>query len=312
MRSGRTGSDPMGAFDIPGVEGKHGYAARESVVLKKRVLLPLATILLAPVLFVLLKTPTHQGPWKPEYRLMASSIQKQDIVTIDNFRRARYGPDGTPREVQWERRSVDLSELESVWYGISIFREPALAHTFLSFDFGDGDPVVVSVEARQRPDQAYGPVKGLLNAFHLIYVMADERDVIVVRTHLRGERVLFQPLTIDPATRQELFQELLARANSLQREPEFYNTLTSNCTNSLLRDVEFPVWRRYLDPRVLMAGLSDRVAYEFDVIDTRYALARLREVARLDPETFSIDDPAMSLQIRNVYFARLEQSVKHR
>lgn len=257
--------------------------------------------------YYLFTSPTNSGPWKALFEKLASAEIAGDEVSITNFRRARYNAAGEPENIRWEERRVNLSALKDVWYGISVFGEPGLAHTFLSFDFGDGDPVVISVEARQRPGQEYGVVTGLLNGFHLAYVIADERDIIALRTHLRREEVFFQPLSLDRERAVALFLSMLERANSLVDQPEFYNTLTSNCTNSLLRDTEFPAWRRYLDWRILLPGYSDRVAYDFGVLDQRYSVGDLREAAHIDPTAFSLDAPDISARIRRNFRDRLPE-----
>lgn len=271
----------------------------------KRAAMALAAGILALSVYFLFTTPTNDGPWKGLFERLASAQISGDQVEIANFRRARYDASGEPATINWENRSVDLSALKDVWFGISVFAEPGLAHTFLSFDFGDGDPVVISVEARQRPGQEYGALTGLFDRFHLTYVIADERDIIGLRTHLRREEVFFQPLSISRETAVTLFRDMLARTNALIDQPGFYNTLTTNCTNSLIRDADFPAWRRYLDWRLLLPGYSDRVAYEFGILDQSYTLADLRAIARLDPASFSMETADMSAQIRRNYYARL-------
>ena len=263
-----------------------------------------------PVLIVayfLFTSPTNKGPWKPMVERVAIVTlgDSEEIILIQDLRRARYGPDTKPTEILWQERRVNLADLKDVWFGISVFDTRGFAHTFLSFDFGDGDPVVVSVEARQRPGQRYGIVKGLLDRFHLIYVMADERDVLGLRTHLRGEEVYFHPLTITQERARDLFLDLIERVNTLATWPEFYNTFTSNCTNALLRDAKFPVWRRYLDKDILLPAYSDKVAYEFGILDRTFPLEDLRAAARVDPNVVTLDDPDFSEKIRAAYWHRL-------
>lgn len=263
-----------------------------------------AGVLLLSVYF-LFTSPTNDGPWKRLYDRLASAEIAGDDVLISNFRRARYNAAGEPETIHWEERRVRLSDLVDVWYGISVFGEPGLAHTFLSFDFGDGDPVVISVEARQRPDQEYGVLTGLLDGFHLAYVIADERDIIALRTHIRREEVFFQPLSIDRQSAVSLFRDMLARANGLGDQPAFYNSLTSNCTNSLLKDTDFPAWRRYLDWRILLPGYSDRIAHDFGLLDQRYTVDDLRSAAHIDPAAFSLDAADLSAEIRRGYRNRI-------
>lgn len=252
--------------------------------------------------------PTNDGLWKPEYERLASTQIENHLVTIGNLRRARYDSGERRRKIHWTKRSVSLLDLKDVWFGISVFSPPGLAHTFLSFDFGDGDPIAISVEARQRPDQHYGPLAGALRRYHLIYVIADERDIIGVRTHRRRDDVFFQPLSISKGRAQTLFRDMVARANSLTNSPEFYNTFTSNCTNSILRDTSLPGWRRHLDWRLLLPGFSDRIAYEFGILDQRFSRSELRDAAHLDPANFEPDDPSFSRKIRTSFYDRINRT----
>jgi len=256
-------------------------------------------------IYYLLTIPVNDGPWLAVYEKLASVEIKQDAVTINNFRRARYNDDGRPREIEWSERRVNLSDLKEVWFGISVFADPGLAHTFLSFDFGDDDPIVISVEARMRPDQSYHPLEGALDNYHLIYTISDEMDIIGVRTHKRPDEVYFQKLTITPDFARTLWMDMINHTNSLATTPEFYNTFTSNCTNNLLVGTTLPTWRRYLDPRILLPGYSDRVAYEYDFIDTQYSYELLREAAHINPDGFTAEDPEFSVKIRAGYYGKL-------
>ena len=261
---------------------------------------------LGHVVYFASTTPTNDGPWKPYYERIAAVEQEGDVFRISNFRRVRYDSEGAPVSISWEVRTVNLDDLRSVWLGISVFSEPALAHTFLSFDFGDGDPLVVSVEARQRPDQSYDPLKGLYDAFHLTYVLADERDIIGVRTHPRGEKVYFYPLTIEKETERKVFRDMMGRVKDLAGQPEFYNTFTSNCTNSLLEGAPYSLFRKYLDYRVVLPGFAAKAAYGEDIIDTRYPLESLMRAALVDPSGYSPDQPDMSAFLRSDYERRLK------
>ena len=246
--------------------------------------------------------PTNDGPWKAEYERLASARIENDLVTIENLRRARCDSDGHPHKIDWTERSVSLSDLKDVWFGISVFASPGLAHTFLSFDFGDGDPIVISVEARQRPEQHYSPVAGALDRYHLIYVIADEQDIVGVRIHSRHNEVYFQPLSISWERAQRLFRDMVARANSLIESPKFYNTFTSNCTNSILSDTDVPGWRRYFDWRILLPGFSDRIAYEYGVLDQEYSREELRTAAHLSSADLEPEDPSFSMKIRASFY----------
>lgn len=274
-------------------------------------------------IYYLFTTPTNQGPWQTHYEKIAT-VEFDDHVglnsiglngpelnegtaTIRNFRRARYDQSGATKEINWSERKVNMDELQSVWYGISVFSSPGLAHTFLSFDFGDKDPVVISVEARMRPEQHYSPLKGALDNYHLIYVIADERDIIGVRTHKRPDEVYFMPINADKKRRQKMFVDMINRANSLDNQPEFYNTLTSNCTNSIMRETKIPAWQYYLDPRIIFPGFSDRIAYQYGVLDQNYSREILREAAHIQTNGFTGEDPDFYDKIRSRYYQKLEE-----
>jgi len=275
-----------------------------------KLLLFVVSALIILNIYYLLTKPTNQGPWQTHYEKTATVEIDDRIATIYNFRRARYFESGATKAISWSQRKVNLDELQSVWYGISVFSSPGLAHTFLSFDFGDKDPVVISVEARMRPEQQYSPLKGTLDKYHLIYVIADERDVIGVRTHKRPDEVYFMPIKTDKKRRQKLFVDMINRANSLDNQPEFYNTFTSNCTNSIMRETKIPAWQYYLDPRILLPGFSDRIAYQYGVLDQNYSREVLREASHIKTDSLTDEDPNFYQKIRDSYFQKLEAVIK--
>jgi hypothetical protein len=183
-----------------------------------KILLSIVFSFLILNIYLLFKTPTNEGPWPSYYERTATVDVIGNIATIHNFRRARYDASGKISAVNWSDRSINLNNLKNIWYGISVFASPGLAHTFLSFDFGDNDPVVISVEARMRADQHYHPITGALDNFHLIYVIADEKDIIGVRTHKRNEEVFFMPINVGLERSKKMFLDMISRANSLEKK----------------------------------------------------------------------------------------------
>ena len=255
-------------------------------------------------------TPSSSGPWQRHYQQKASVDVEGSKATINNFRRMRYDESGNIASINWSKRTVDLDNLNGIWYGLSIFASPGLAHTFLSFDFGDGDPVVISVEARMRPGQQYHPLEGALDNYNLTYVFADEKDIIGVRTHLRNEQVNFMPILVDKQRIKMMFLSMVMRTNSLARKPEFYNTFTSNCTNNIMQQTKVAAWQYYLDPRIILPGYSDSIAYEFKVLDQKYSLETIRHAARINPNNFTLSDDDFYTKIRANYFDVLLKSTK--
>ena len=113
-------------------------------------------------------------------------------------------------------RSVAVDALAVYWMG------PAIAHIFLSFGFGD-DHLAVSIEARK--------VKGFFRQYELVYVVADERDVVRVRTNYRKdppEEVYVYRVQVPRDNVRRVFLDYVRAINALYERPQFYNTLTTN------------------------------------------------------------------------------------
>ncbi len=246
-----------------------------------------------------LRSPSQVGDWQAVHRKLAQAEIDGDRLTVRNLRNFSYADDGTVGEVRYEDRDYDLSGLESLWYGLSHFAPLGLAHSFLSFGFDDGEFLALSVEARLETQQSYSPFLGLLRAYELIYVAADERDVIGVRSHVRGEEVLLYEIDVAPAQARELLLIMLGTMNELHDRPRFYNTLLDNCTTNILQHARrLTRWDLYTDYRVILPGYSDALAYELGAIAGDLPFEEAREEARIDPGGIAVDDPNFSDAIR--------------
>ena len=59
----------------------------------------------------------------------------------------------------------------------------------LSFGFRDGHYLGVSIEVRLEEGESYSAGGGAARQFEIMYVVADERDVIQLRTEIRSSDV---------------------------------------------------------------------------------------------------------------------------
>jgi hypothetical protein len=177
---------------------------------------------------------------------------------------------------------------------------PELAHTMLSFGFDDTDYLAVSVEIRKEQGEAYNPLLAMFNKYELTYVLGDERDLIGLRTNHRLNDVYLYETRAAPAQVRKLFEGVLARVNKLHDEPEFYNTITNNCTTNIVRHVnELAPGRVKYDYRVLLPGLSDRLAYDAGLLKSALPFEETRRAARITDLAYKAreaDD--FSVQIR--------------
>ncbi|MEX2177165.1 MAG: DUF4105 domain-containing protein [Gemmatimonadaceae bacterium] len=247
--------------------------------------------------------PSSDRQWIPEQAEMASATFTADTVAIRNIRNFTYTARGEFQPA-YADRTYDLNALTSVWYVLTPFsrnwRGPA--HSFVSFGFSDGEYVAISVEARRQPGEVYDAVKGLFKRFELIYVVGDERDLIGQRAAFGSDPVHLYPVRTTPEKMRALFVGMLERANQLREQPEFYNTLTNNCTSNVVAHVNRITPRKVPSGlKTILPGYTDEVALRLGLIDTELDIARAREQYRInDRARRFIGDPAFSARIRGL------------
>lgn len=250
----------------------------------RRTLLGLAVAAIAGyLLLVLLLRPSNERDWSADQQRLATAEFSGDIVRVRNVRNAFYRST-TDFDVHWEDRSYDLRRLQSVWYVVEPFatwRGPA--HTFLSFGFGDGEYVAISVEIRKERGESFSPLLGLLRQYELTYIVGDERDLIGLRANHRHDDVHLYPMRATHAAARALFVSMLVRANALAAQPEFYNTLTNTCTSNIVDHVNLiapePIPFSY---KIVLPAYSDDLAFDLGMIDTDLPREQFRGAFRIN------------------------------
>lgn len=250
--------------------------------------------------FVLLTQPSNDRDWSLNERVLPYATFSGDEVLVHNVRNTVYRTvdDFTPA---YEDRVYDLRRLRGVWFGVVPFSGwRGVAHTFLSFEFGEpAEFVVISVEARKERGETYHFLKGAFRQYELFYVVADERDAIRLRTNYRGDAVFLYPIESTPERTRALFTAMLGRANSLREHPVFYNTLTRNCTNTIARHVNSLVPGRVpFSLKVMFPGYSDRLAYDLGLIATDLPYDSIRARFLITERARAATDTGFSRQIR--------------
>lgn len=247
------------------------------------------------------RRPSSHRDWAPEQARMPRVTFDGPRVTIENVRNFRWtGPSAF--EPGWETRHYDLGRLVSAWYVIVPFtsRWRGPAHSFVSFGFDDGRYLAISVEARRERGETYGILKGLLRRFELIYVVGDETDVIGRRAVHDGTDVYLYPIAASPEALRALFRSMLERADALRARPEFYNTITHNCTLELVRHVDRLVPGRIPRSwRLALPGYSDQLAHAAGLIASTLPLAEARDRYRINERArAAMNTPGFSAGIR--------------
>ena len=246
------------------------------------------------------RQPSNDRNWIPEHRVLAHAEFKGDQVTIHNVRNAEFL---TYRDciVKHDDRTYDLSKIRTVDFVVVPFAEiKSVAHTLLSFGFEDGEHVGISVEVRLEQGEGYDPALGAFGQFELIYVIADERDLIPVRVEHRDVDVYVYRSTATPEMARKLFVDMLKRANQLYEHPEFYDTLGNNCTTNIVRHINaIAPGKVPYDYRVLLPGYADKLAYDLGLIDNRLPFEEVKRRARVNEAVVKYKDhPQFSAKIR--------------
>jgi len=237
------------------------------------------------------KKPSNDGDWIPELKVLAQAKFEEDKVTIQNVRNCEFL---TYHDclVDYYDRTYDLTQIKSVDFIVVPFSDnKAIAHTMLSFGFANGDHVGISVEVRLEKGETYDAARGLLGQYELIYVIADERELILARTEHRNCDVYLYPTTATPEMARKLFTDMLKRSNQLRDYPEFYDTLSNNCTTNIVEHInKIAPGRVPYDYRVILPGYADNLAYELGLLDQSVPFTELKKRSRINDIAHAFKD----------------------
>jgi hypothetical protein len=243
---------------------------------------------------------TNERNWQAEVAVTPWVSQDGDRITIHGVRNFEYRTetDFTPH---WEDRTYDLRELDSVDLIAVYWAGKAIAHIMVSFGFAGRDYVAVSIETRKARGQSYSTLAGIFKQYELVYIVGDERDLIGVRTSYRKpqEDVYVYRLQGPRENLRRFFLDYVKTMNDMRDHPQFYNTLTTNCTTSVLLHTRVnegaPPWSW----KILVSGYLPDYAYELGRLDQRVPFAELERQSRVNDRAHGAErDPTFSQRIR--------------
>jgi Domain of unknown function (DUF4105) len=266
---------------------------------RRRTLLGFGAVFALMLLWWISIEPSNERDWQTEVAVLPYATRDGDLVTLHNVRNFNYRTeqDFTPR---YDDRTFDLRELDAVDLIAVYWAGDAIAHIMVSFGFA-GEHVAISVETRKEKGEAYSSIAGFFRRYELIYVVGDERDLIRVRTNYRRpeELAYLYRTRATPANARRLFLEYVAKINRLRDRPEFYNTLTTNCTTDVWLLVRALVGQIPLDWRVLLSGYFPEYAYDLGSLDTSMPFVALKAQSLVNNKAHAADrDPEFSARIR--------------
>lgn len=227
--------------------------------------------------------PLHDRDWAPDVaHMVQGQVQagQPHVVTLRHVRAFdwRSETDFTPR---WDTRTVDLQQLRSVDMAVSYWMGPAIAHTLVSFGFADGQHLVFSVEIRKERHEQFDALAGFFKQYELSLIAADERDILAVRTNVRGEDVYLYRVHMPQPAMQSLFMAYVRQGDALAQQPRFYHTLIANCTTIVWQLARSVGQGLPLDWRLLASGYLPEYLYSLGALTPGVPLEALRADGRI-------------------------------
>ncbi len=263
---------------------------------------------LTAIAFLLLvvsrRRPTHNKNWRPEQSRLPSAKIKSNTIKIKDIRNFTFHSESNFDQSYYDKE-FDLNQLVSLDYIHQPFhRMPLAAHTFLSFGFSNGDYISISFEARRKKGAGFSSIKGLLRYFGLIYIVADEKDILRLRALHHRDKIYIYPLKASPEKIQALFLDIIERINRIKEKPEFYNTLLSTCATNLVKHVNNIFYLNIaIGPKVLLPAFADRLIYKFGLVDTELSFKEARKKFLINKKIHKFaDHPDFSRKIRTTKY----------
>ena len=245
--------------------------------------------------------PSNDRNWAQDQKVLPYAEIDNNFVTINNIRNFKY-TSTTEYEEDYYDKTFDLNNIKSVDYVVEPFSEfEGSAHTFLTFGFEDDSYVSISIEIRKEQGEKFSAVKGLFKQYELMYVIADERDAIKLRSNFRKDQVFLYPIKTTKEKIQAIFLEMIEETNNIKDNPRFYNTITDTCTTKIVRHVNKVTPNKIpFSYKVILPGYSDQLVYDLGLIDTNLPFEEIRSKFIINEKALKYaDSKDFSIKIRD-------------
>jgi len=186
------------------------------------------------------KLPAYLAKRRPA-RLLADSA---GVMTVDNVRWL-YNAKPTDETFDWATAAIKPELVKEVYFIKKPFApEWIAAHSLLAFTFEKGGltdakgnesaALALSIEAFLREGQTYDLKEGLRNKFGIVWMLTTWEDYAARTALVDKARLIPYPVTnLSHRQKADLVRESVKLAG-VNREGEYYHTITNNCTNNLL------------------------------------------------------------------------------
>jgi hypothetical protein len=215
--------------------------------------------------------PPATANFAPDVARQVSGDISGDRLTLRGVRDFAWRSE-TDVDARWEERTYDIGGPMTLDLFLSFWDDSGIAHMIMSFGFADGRYLAWSMEVKRLSGSIYSPVASAFKENALVLIAADERDVIGVRTNLRGEDVRRYRLNLRQETIRSVLAEYVAQANDLAKHPRFYNSLTTNCTTAVVAMMRATGATVPLDWRLIVNGRLPEYAFDHDALEAGLTL----------------------------------------
>ena len=242
-------------------------------------------IFLITVIWWLNIQPSNERHWQTDVNKLAHASINGDLITVHNIRNFSYQSEFDYQPNYYDK-TFDLNKLEAVDLIATYWMGPAIAHIFVSFDFGNDNHLTISIEARKEDNEGYSTIKGFFRQYELVYIVADERDVIGLRTHYRQappEDIYVYRTHAPKENVKRLFLEYINNINALNENPSFYNTLLSNCTTVIWLHSKVNPNHLPFSWKILLSGYLPEYIHESGGFDQNLSFSELKKQAYINP-----------------------------
>jgi hypothetical protein len=226
--------------------------------------------------------------WQPDVARLPAATFEGEVVTLHNVRNFDYATE-TDFTQRWEERTYDLARLRGADLFLSYWGPTLIAHTIMSWAFDDGRHLAVSIETRKENGETYSALRGFFRQYELYYVVADERDVVRLRTNHRGEQVFLYRLRATPERARAALRSYLEEVNRLVERPRWYNAFTHNCTTTIRFHVQQAGVHNPWNWRILVNGKGDELLYSRGTINTSLPFADVRALSDITGKAKAAD-----------------------
>ena len=223
--------------------------------------------------------PSHDRDWEASMAVLPRAVIAGDAVTIENVRNIEYRSidDFEPR---FEVRTYHLSNIKGVDVVFFDWGDGIRGHPAMVFDFGPDGRICMSIEARITKDQKYSVFGTLYRQQELMFVAADERDIILRRTkHSENQWAYLYRINSSVPELSNVFLDYVNMINQLYDSPHWYHVLFTNCTTSFYK---LPSTKVRWDWRVIANARLDRALYKSGRLDQTLPFEELRRLVYLN------------------------------